>query len=147
MALKVLTDVEALDKVWSRPVPASQAIIATGDYKTTDPTPVEVTPPLSASTLMVVLDITAQTGAGNTVTLNIEVWDPAKLAFVAVGTAPTFAVGGATTNRVIVTPWMVPAAGPPITLQSVLGQTMRIRPVGSGTRTTLNYTVSAHWTD
>lgn len=147
MALRVQTDTAPVNSVVSQPTPVSQVLIATGDYKATDPTPVEVTPPNGAAECMLILDITAQSGAGNTVTLNVEIWDPAAQRFVSVGTAPTFAAGGATTNRVIVTPYLAAAAGPPVILQSLLGSTLRVRPVGSGTRATLNYTLSAHWSD
>lgn len=147
MALRVQTDVGPVDSAWSRPLPSSQTLIATGDFSATDPKPVEFTPPIEATQVMLVLDITAQTGAGNTVTFNVELWDPAKAAFVAMGTAPTFAAGGASTNKVIVTPYLAAAAGPPVVIQCMLGATLRVRPVGSGTRTLLAYTVSAHFSE
>lgn len=148
MGLRVNTDTVPVDSVVSRPTPVSQALIVTGDYKATDPTAVEFTPPNMATQVLLVLDITAQTGAGNTVTLNIEMWDPAANRFISVPAAsPTFAAGGATTNKILITPYLASGAGPPQIVQNTLAGTLRVRPVGTGTRTTLNYSISAHWSE
>lgn len=120
-------------------LPNAIALIDSADYKSTDPTPVEFTPAEGVS-LMILTDVTAQSGAGNTLTLNIDFWDPAKGAFVTIA-SPAITLGAAGQCLVIVSPYVTADA---THIVAVLPEVVRVRPVGSGTRTTLNYSVSAY---
>jgi hypothetical protein len=114
-----------------------------GDYKAVDPVPVLI-PTLGASGLIIFVHMTAATGAGNTVTVNIDVFDPVSGAFITIGTAAlTSAVADfivVVDPRVTADP-TVPAGSKHV--QIPLPDQLRIRAIGSGTRTTLNYSVGA----
>lgn len=117
------------------------ALIPSASYAVTDPTPVPV-PTLGATGLYIVTNITALTGAGNTVTLNIEALDPVSglffpLPFTTGATAYT-----ATGLNVLLIDPRVPGVANKVQ-QAALPDQLRIRPVGSGTRTTLVYSVGA----
>lgn len=119
----------------------AQACIPTGDYKSTDPQAVEI-PTLGAVGLIIFVHMTAATGAGNTVTVNIDTVDPVSGAVINIGTA---ALTSAVADFIVV---VDPRnAADPATpsgskhVQIPLPDHLQIRPVGSGTRTTLNYSV------
>lgn len=121
----------------------ADALIPSGDYKSVDPTAVEI-PTLGATGVVVFLSVTAQTGAGNTITLNIDGFDPVSGAWFALPhatAAPVYAAGAAGTLYFIVDP-RIPGVQNKVTQAPIPGR-LRIRPVGSGTRTTLNYSVGA----
>lgn len=119
------------------------AMIPSGDYKSTDPTAVEI-PTLGATGIMLFVHMTAATGAGNTVTVNIDAFDPVSGGFINIGTA---ALTSAVADFIVV---IDPRnAADPATpsgskhVQIPIPDRVRIRPVGSGTRTTLTYSVGA----
>jgi len=122
---------------YSLPETAS-ACIPSADYKSVDPTAVEFGP-VGATGLQILLNVTAQTGAGNTITINVDVFDPVSNTWIPVATTFTFATGAAGTKVFNIDPRMTAVANQVV--QGTLGQRMRIRPVGSGTRTTLNYSI------
>lgn len=119
------------------------ALIPSADYSAADPTPVLV-PTLGATGLIVFVHMTAASGAGNTVTVNIDAFDPVSGGFVNIGQA---ALTSAVADFIVVVDPRI-AADPTIPagskhVQIPLPDRLRIRPVGSGTRTTLTYSVGA----
>lgn len=118
-------------------LPYSGTLIVSGDYKAADPAPAEFTP-LGATGIVVIINITAQTGAGNTLTVHIDAWDPASQTWIAdvLVSAGLVATGS---GFLTVDPRVVAAAN--VKAQMPLFQKMRVRPVKSGTTTTLNYSV------
>jgi hypothetical protein len=142
MALRTLTDQESVDKVTSREAPVSAACIATGDYKSVDPPPAEFTLPINARIVTVYINFTAQSGAGNTVTTTIEGWDKASSTWVVLAAPAADATGGAHAKTYVLNPEKA-------TADPIFGvapwETMRVKCVGSGTRTTLNYSVGTHF--
>lgn len=107
------------------PRQAVRTVIATGDYKSSDPTPVTLKKG-AANGLEIVVAPSAQTGSGNTVTVTLT-------------DADTSAVLGSFTVTAAVS----------VTYTIELARTVRrvtVTPVGTGTRTTLNYPVTARWT-
>jgi hypothetical protein len=119
----------------------ADALIPSGDYKSVDPAAVEI-PTLGATGLVVLLNVTALSGAANTITLHVEAFDPVSNTWIelphAVAT-PVFTATGAV--YFIVDP-RVPGVQNKVTQAPIPGR-VRIRPVGSGTRTTLTYSVGA----
>lgn len=119
----------------------AEKCISTGDYKSTDPTPVEV-PTLGATGLIAFVHMTAAVGAGNTVTLNFDTVDPVSGAVINIGSA---ALTSAVADFIVVVDPRI--ASDPATpsgskhVQIPLPDHLQIRPVGSGTRTNLNYSV------
>lgn len=120
------------------PVNAS-ALVPSGDYKATDPVAVLI-PTLNAVALMVLVNMTAASGAGNTVTVFLDVFDPVSATFVPLGAG--VALTSAVQPFVVVfDPRIATATGK--SLQTPIPDQCRLRFVGSGTRTTLNYSVGA----
>lgn len=121
----------------------ASALIPSADYSVTDPTPVKI-PTLNAVALILFVHMTVASGAGNTVTVNIETFDPVSGGFIVVGTA---ALTSAVADFIVVVDPRVatdPAAPSGSKhVQIPLPDQVRIRPVGSGTRTTLTYSVGA----
>lgn len=118
-------------------------LIPSADYKSVDPVPFAI-PTLGATGLIVFVHMTAATGAGNTVTVNIDVFDPVSGGFITIGTA---ALTSAVADFIVVVDPRI-AADPTVPagskhVQIPLPDQVRIRPIGSGTRTTLNYSVGA----
>lgn len=106
------------------PRQAVRTVIATGDYKSSDPTPVTLKKG-GADGLEITVAPSAQTGAGNTVTVTL-----------------TDADTSASLGSFTVT------AAESATYRIQLARAVRrvtVTPVGSGTRTTLNYPVTARW--
>lgn len=124
---------------YALPVSADN-LIPSADYKSTDPTAVEI-PTLGATGLQILLNVTAQVGAGNTITINVDVFDPVSATWIPVVTTFTYATAAAGTKVFNLDPRMTAVANQVV--QGTLGGRMRIRPVGSGTRTTLNYSIGA----
>jgi hypothetical protein len=125
----------------------ARALIPSGDYKTTDPTPV-VIPTVGATALMIFVHMTVASGAGNTVNINIDAFDPVSGGFINIGTA---ALTSAVADFIVVVDPRV--ATDPATpsgskkIQIPLPDQIRIRPVKSGTTTTLTYSVGAALTN
>lgn len=135
MVAKILNQTETAVGRYALPRNA-QSCIASGDYKSVDPQAVEI-PTLGATGVLILVHMTAATGAGNTVTLNIETLDPVSGAVVLLGTVVlTSAVAD---FPVAIDPRIATATGK--SLQTPVPDHLQIRPVGSGTRTTLNYSV------
>lgn len=98
--------------------------IVSGDYKSSDPSPFTVKKG-AADGVRITVSPTAQTGAGNTVTVTVTDADTGAV-------LSTFTV----TN------------GIPVVKEVPVARTVRrvtVTPVGSGTRTTLNYSVNVEW--
>lgn len=140
MAAKILNLTETAVGRYALPRNA-QSCIPTGDYKSTDPQAVEI-PTLGATGLIIFVHMTAATGAGNTVTINIDALDPVSNTAINIGTA---ALTSAVADFIVVVDPRI--ASDPATpsgskhVQIPLPDHLQIRPVGSGTRTTLNYTL------
>lgn len=116
--------------------PKSGTAIVSGAYNAADPTAAEFGT-LGAVGLTVVIDVTAVSGAGATVTVNVEGFDPASGKWVTLLTsAGLIAVA---TTPIIVDPRVAPTAN--VAAQKPLFERMRIRPVKSGTTTTLSYSI------
>lgn len=118
--------------------PYTGTLIVSGAYNAADPAAAEFTP-LSATGLTVVVDITALTGAGCTLTVNIEGFDKASGKWVTLLTSAGLVATGTTVLRV--DPRIPVSAN--VTAQSALFEKMRVRPVKSGTTTTLTYSIGA----
>lgn len=119
--------------------PKAGTAIASGDYKAADPTPAEFGT-LGAVGLTVVIDITVQSGAGNTLTVNVEGFDPASGKWVTLLTSAGLVA--VATTAIIVDPRVAASAN--VVAQKPLYEKMRVRPVKSGTTTTLNYSIGIH---
>lgn len=117
--------------------PATGTAIPSADYTAADPTPAEFNA-LGAVGLTAVLVITAQSGAGNTLTLNIEGFDKASGTWVLLLASAAIANTPGTTVY-IVDPRVVAAAN--VSAMKPLWERMRFRPVKAGTTTTLTYSV------
>lgn len=122
----------------SLPVNAS-ALLASGDFKAADPLPI-VFPTLGAVGLMVFVNMTIASGAGNTVTVFLDTFDPVSGTWIPVG------AGVALTSAVqafVVTfdPRIATAAGKG--LQTAIPDQCRLRFARSGTTTTLTYSAGA----
>lgn len=115
--------------------------IVNGDYSATDPSPVEI-PTLGATGLIIFVHMPVESGAGNTVTINIDAVDGVSGATINIGTAAlTSAVGD---FIVVVDPRVAADPSTPSGSKHVqipLPDRLQIRPVGSGTRSTLQYSV------
>lgn len=114
-------------------------LVPSADYSSVDPVSVLI-PTLGAVGLMLFVNMTAASGAGNTVTAFLDVFDPVSGTFVPLG------AGVALTSAVqafVVTfdPRIATAVGKGF--QTPLPDQCRVRFVGSGTRTTLTYSVGA----
>jgi hypothetical protein len=83
-------------------LPAADIVIPSGNYAAADPAPVEFTT-VGAQALTVVLDVTAQTGAGNTITLQVEGFDPASGQWIQLS-SPLYAGGAAKTIPFLIDP-------------------------------------------
>lgn len=115
--------------------PASAVLAASADYKAVDPAALEFSP-LGAKGVTVFTNVTAASGGGG-VTVNVEAFDPASGTWFALLTSTLVAT--VTTNTLIVDPRVAASAN--VAAQKPLWPRMRVRAVGSGTRTTLNYSI------
>jgi hypothetical protein len=118
----------------------ARAFIPSGDYKATDPTPLEF-PTHGATGVQLFLNVTAQSGAGNTITINLDAFDPVSQTWFPLVTTFTYATGSAGTKLFEMDPRTIAVANQ--TVQHGVPDRVRCRPVGSGTRTTLNYSIGA----
>lgn len=109
------------------PTITGQTIIASADYKSVDPTAVTLQVGAANSVTVSVIP-TAQTGSGNTVTVTFTDADTSTV----LGTTLVITAGATGTKKVA-----IPAGTHRVTVTCV----------GTGTRTTLNYSVSAVWDD
>lgn len=114
-------------------------LVVSGDYSLVDPPRVKI-PSLGATGLMVFVNMTIASGAGNTVTVFLDTFDPVSGTFIPLGAgiALTSAVGAFVA---IFDPRIATAAGK--SMQTPLPDQLSLRFVGSGTRTTLTYSAGA----
>lgn len=140
MAVKILKLSDTAGGRYTLPRNAAQCI-PTGDYKSVDPQAIEI-PTLGATGLLIFVHMTAAVGAGNTVTVNIDALDPVSNTSINIGAA---ALTSAVADFIVVVDPRI--ANDPATpsgskhVQIPLPDHLQIRPVGSGTRTNLNYSV------
>lgn len=135
--------------------PVAGVAIASGDYSVADPAPAE-TKLLGVQSILVVPDVTLISGAGATVTVNVDMWVPGRTgvagpqpgAFIQIASIALTAVG---TYAIQANPWLTAATGAiggfgaQTTAQQLqIPKWIRIRPVKSGTTTTLTYSVGLH---
>lgn len=112
-------------------------VIASGDYKSVDPTPVTIDTH-NARNLRVNVNPSALSGSGCTVTALIEALDPDGVTWYTLLSKAITATG---VQSMLVGPSIVAAAG--VALNAPLPAHVRVTCTGSGTRTTLTYAVSA----
>lgn len=140
--LRTNTDQVSVDDFsGARGLPISGTLIASGAYQAADPSPAEFTPPFNATALEVVIDITVITGAGNTLTVTIEGFDKASGKWVSLLVSAGLVAVATTKLRISA---YATAAGNTVA-QENLFETMRVRPVKSGTTTTLTYSIGGHF--
>lgn len=120
------------------PANASQ-LVPSGDYSVTDPVAVKI-PSLGAVGLMVFVNMSIASGAGNTVTVFLDAFDPVSGTFIPLG-AGVALTSAVQAFPVVFDPRIATAAGK--SFQTPLPDQLRLRFVGSGTRTTLTYSVGA----
>jgi len=120
-------------------LPYSGTYIVSGDYKSTDPTAVSVGVQ-GASHATIVIVTTALSGAGCTVTPTVQGYDPASNSWYTL--LAITGITSATTTIARIGPNVTASAG--VAAQIGLPRTIRVSCVGSGTRTTLTYSVGLH---
>lgn len=98
--------------------------VVTGDYKSSDPAAFTLKKG-AADGVRITVTPSAQTGAGNTVTVTVKDADTNDVLSTFTVTSATAVVKDIPVARKV--------------------RRITVTPVGSGTRTTLNYTVSAEW--
>lgn len=106
---------------------SSKIVVASADYSAVDPT-VVILQKGAGTGLAVTVTPTAQTGAGNTVTLTARDADTAAT----IG-SPLVITAAAAGTLILVLPTTI--------------HRVSLTPVGTGTRTTLVYSISAVWAD
>jgi hypothetical protein len=124
----------------SASAPMSVVAVVSGDYKSVDPTPVEFQT-LGAASMRLGLNVTAASGGGG-VTVTIEGYDPGSDTWFTV-------LASALKTTVAFTTLLVDArlaASANLIAQAPLPAIVRVKPVGSGTRTTLNYSITTELT-
>lgn len=113
-------------------------LLASFDGKAADPAPVEFSLPICGRNVKIVVNVSVITGAGATITFNLEGWDPASASWFPILVSAGLVATGA----------VVLQAGPDMVAVNnlasaqILTDTLRLRPVRSGTTTTLNYSAS-----
>lgn len=113
-------------------------LVASADFSGSDPTAVLI-PTLNAVGLIVFVNMTIASGAGNTVTVFLDAKDPVSGQFINLGSvALTSAVQG---FAAIFDPRVATAAGK--SSQTPIPDQCRLRFVRSGTTTTLTYSAGA----
>jgi hypothetical protein len=146
MALRTPTDQESADKFGGlHSMPRGGTILASFNGAAADPPPIEFTP-MSVDNLKVICNVSVISGAGATLVVNIDVWDKASglwfLVLAGTGqTAVTTPLTPQAGSVLHVSPNMTAVAGQ--VANACCGETMRIRPVKSGTTTTLVYSIGA----
>lgn len=118
-------------------LPQSGVAVASGDYSAADPAPVTFEP-TGAVGLTIVTDITAISGAGAQIVVNIEGFDPASGKWILLLASAALTATGTTVQ--IVDPRDATLTAN-VTAQKPLFGLMRVRPVKSGTTTTLTYSI------
>jgi len=120
-------------------LPYNGIILVSGAYQAADPAPIEFTP-VGATDLKLLIDITVISGAGATLTVTVEGWNKAASSWVPVLVSAGLVAVATTTLHV--SPNMTAAAN--VTANATLYETMRVRPVKSGTTTTLTYSIGGN---
>jgi hypothetical protein len=119
-------------------LPFAGTVIKSADFSGADPTPTELAL-LGAEALTITVNITAISGAGATLTVSIDAWDEASQTWVNQLTSLGLTATGAT--QIYVSHHMTPVAN--VAAQKPVAPRMRVRPVRSGTTTTLTYSIGA----
>ena len=118
-------------------LPASCIVAPSADYKSVDPA-TQVIACRGATALVVEVDCTAATGTGG-VTVTIKGFDEASGTYNTILASALIATSGHT--KYTVSPLIADATN--VSKQAYLPPKVQITMVGSGTRTTLNYSVGA----
>lgn len=116
--------------------PQSDKVVASGDYKSVDPANADIIIPEGGEALCVNLNITAATGGGG-VTVTIYGYDVGSDTYQPLLVSALKVATGFT--RLQVSPWIAASAN--VIAQTPIAKKVRVSCVGSGTRTTLNYSV------
>lgn len=142
MSLKLSTD-QASATLFGHAVglPKSGIVLASGAYNAADPAPVEVTPPVDSVNVSFIVNVSAISGAGAQVTVEIDVWDDAQSGWVPVLTSAAINANGNTILKV----GSNIAASANVAANQPLGQIMRVKFTKAGTTTTLSYSCSAQF--
>lgn len=123
------------------PAPQSIQVVPSGDYKSADPAVADIIAPEGTEAICVNLNVTAATGGGG-VTVTISQYDVGSDTYQAL-LVSALKVGVAFT-RLQVSPWITASAN--LIAQTPIAKKLRVSCVGSGTRTTLNYSVGVDLT-
>lgn len=115
---------------------SKRTIVASGDYKSVDPSVVTLNT-AGERNLRIGVDVTDISGSGATVTVTISGVDASGVLYTLLSKAIT----GSGLTEMVVSPGVVAATG--TAAQQPLPETVKVACVGSGTRTTLTYAVSA----
>lgn len=113
-----------------------KVIIPSGDYKSVDPAVITL-PTHDAKALRIGLDASALSGSGCTVTVTISGVDKDGTLYTLLSKAIT----STGLTEMVVSPGIPASAG--VAAQAPLPRKVQVACVGSGTRTTLTYAVSA----
>lgn len=116
--------------------PASIQVVASADFKSVDPVDSDVVVPLGTTAFRVNLNITAASGGGG-VTVTIQGYDPGSDTFYTLLVSALKTATGFT--QLLVDPRITASAN--LIAQVPVPRKVRVHCVGSGTRTTLNYSV------
>jgi hypothetical protein len=123
-------------------LPATGTILPSADYHLAAPAPVEFNVPQRAQNLAITIVITAQSGAGNTLTVEVDAFDKASATWIPLLTSAGLVAAGTTVLRI--GPAATPSAN--VAAQSPLFETLRLKTTEAGTVTTLNFSVGATFT-
>lgn len=123
------------------PAPQTIVLVPSGDYKSVDPQVADVILPWDTDAVTVNLNITAASGGGG-VTVTISQYDEASNTYQTLLVSALKTATGFT--KLMVSPWIAASAN--LIAQTTVSKKVRIACVGSGTRTTLNYSVGCDLT-
>lgn len=120
-------------------MPITGTLVASGAYNAADPSAAEFAT-TGATGLNVFINVTAISGAGATLTVHIEGYDKASGTWVTLLTS----AGLVATGAVVLTVDPRITGSTNVIAQKGLMEKMRVRPVKSGTTTTLTYSIGAN---
>lgn len=125
-------------------LPTNDAIYVPQSYAAQGATPaaIEFGCPQRAVNIMLVVNVTVISGAGNTLTVNLEGFDKTSGTWIPMLVSAGLVATGVVTMRV--GPNIT--AGANVAAQMPLFETMRVRNGQAGTLTTLAYSIGAHFT-
>lgn len=119
-------------------MPITGTLVASGAYQAADPSAAEFCP-RGATGMTVTTSVTVISGAGATLTVHVEGYDKASGTWVTLLTSAGYVATGAVV--ITIDPRIVAATN--VVAQKGLMERMRVRPVKSGTTTTLTYSIGA----